>query len=56
MSFDISQLRLTVLLAGPRELGRLDSLTVTVRDDRPGRVEGSLLAGGPSADEIAAHV
>ena len=31
--------RLFVLMLGPPELARLDGLTVTIRDDRPGRAE-----------------
>jgi hypothetical protein len=55
VSFDRSARRLTVFLVGPPELGRLDSLTVTIRDDRPGRVDLRLPAG-PAAEEIAAQI
>lgn len=55
VSFDRLQDRLTVELTGPPELARLDSLTVRVRDDRPGRAEDAR-PGGPSAEEIAATV
>jgi len=36
----VDLLRLLVFLQGPPELARLDRLTVTIRDDRPGRAEG----------------
>jgi hypothetical protein len=49
-------LRLRVFLAGPAELGRLDGLTVTIRDDRPGRAGESRIAGGSSREEVAAQV
>ena len=49
-------LRLTVFLAGPPELGRLDGLTVPIRDDRPGRAEDSRIAAGSSREEVAAQV
>jgi type II secretory pathway pseudopilin PulG len=48
--------RLSVFLAGPPELGQLDSLTVKIRDDHPWRADGQPLAGGPSPDEIAAQI
>lgn len=49
-------LRLGVFLVGPPELDRLDSLTVTIRDDHPWRAQGSPLAGGPSTEEVAAQI
>jgi hypothetical protein len=53
---DMRDWRLTVFLAGPPELGRLDSLTVRIRDDHHWRAEGSRLAGGPSLEEVRAQV
>ncbi|MBO2461457.1 hypothetical protein [Actinomadura violacea] len=41
-------------LSGPVELGGLDAITISVRDDIPGRAPVS--PGGPSAEEIAAQV
>jgi hypothetical protein len=52
----VEDLRLTVFLAGPPELGRLDSLTVKIRDDHPWRAEGLRLAGGPSPEQVAAQI
>jgi hypothetical protein len=49
-------LRLVVFLAGPPELGRLDSVTVKIRDDHPWRADGTPLAGGPSPEEVAAQI
>lgn len=48
--------RLTVLLEGPAALGRLDGLTVTIRDGRPNRARGPHLAGAPTSEEEAAQV
>lgn len=48
--------KLTVELLGPPELGRLDELILTVRDDHPWRGQHSLSAGGPSPEEVAAFV
>lgn len=47
--------KLLVRLTGPAELGRLDLLIVSVRDDRPGRAE-DVRPGGPSEEEIAAQI
>jgi hypothetical protein len=52
----IEDLRMMVFLADPPELGRLDSLTVRVRDDHPWRAEGMPLAGGPTPEQVAAQV
>jgi hypothetical protein len=52
----VDDLRLTVFLAGPPELERLDSLTVRIRDDYPGRAEQSRIAGGPSHEQVAAQI
>jgi len=52
----IEGLTLTVFLAGPPELGRLDALTVSVRDDEPWRGKRGPLAGGPSPEQVAAQV
>lgn len=49
-------LRLTVALVGPPELDRLDRMTVTIRDDRPGRQDGTQRPGGPSLDELRAQI
>lgn len=49
-------LTMTVFLAGPPELGRLDSLTVRIRDDYPERAQGSQIAGGPSREQVAAQI
>jgi hypothetical protein len=49
-------LNLSVFLVGPPDLEGLDSMTVRIRDDYPGRAEGNLLAGGPSPDQVAAQI
>jgi len=49
-------LRLRVMLTGPPGLDRIDGLTVKVRDDHFRRGEGNLLAGGPTSEQIKAHV
>jgi len=56
LSWDWEKDRLTMQLTGPPQLGRLDSLTVRIRDDHPWRAEGSALAGGPSQEEVAAQI
>ncbi|MCW8383916.1 hypothetical protein [Streptomyces justiciae] len=48
-------LRLVVRFDGPSGLRVLDRLVLTVRDDR-NRSRDNLLAGGPSAEEIAATI
>lgn len=48
--------KLTVELLGPPELGELDGLIVTVRNDHPWRGQHSPLAGGPSPEEVAEFV
>ncbi|VVJ21643.1 Uncharacterised protein [Amycolatopsis camponoti] len=48
--------KLTVELLGPPELGGLDSLEVTIRNDNPWRGQGTPLAGGPSPEAVAAHL
>jgi hypothetical protein len=45
-----------VELLGPPELGGLDELVVTIRNDNPWRGQSTPLAGGPSPDEVAAHL
>lgn len=50
------QFRLTVSLVGPSELGRLDRLVVTIRDDHPWRSEAGQIAGGPTPEQVAAQV
>jgi len=47
--------KLRIRLDGPYTLERLNRVTVTIRDDRPNR-ENFLLAGGPTAEQIAAQV
>jgi hypothetical protein len=47
---------LKVFLCGPPELERLDTLTVTIRDDHPWRAQGSPLAGGPTTEQVAAQI
>lgn len=47
--------KLVLELDGPLALQQLDSLTVRIRDDRPGRSE-EVLAGGPTAEQISAQV
>lgn len=51
-----SDLRLRVILTGPFSLGRIDGLTVTIRDDHFRRGEGSLIAGGPSREQIKEQI
>ena len=48
--------RLRVMLLGPPSLGRLDGLTVSIRDDHFLRADGSLSAGGPTRDEIRRQI
>lgn len=48
--------RLRVFLTGPPELGRLDALTVTIRDDHLWRGQGAQLAGGPTAEQVARQI
>ena len=55
VSWEWERDRLTVLLTGPPQLEGLDSLTVRIRDDRPRR-EDSRIAGGPTAEEVAAQI
>ena len=52
----VETLRMTVFLAGPPELGRLDGLTVTIRNDHPWRGQGRPLAGGPKPEQVAAQI
>jgi hypothetical protein len=48
--------KLTVELLGPPELGGLDELVVTIRDDHPWRGQATPLAGGPTPEQVAAHI
>jgi hypothetical protein len=48
--------RLHVFLMGPPELGRLDALTVTIRDDHPWRGQGTPIAGGPTPEQVAEQI
>ncbi|MGH3673237.1 MAG: hypothetical protein ACRDSH_21860 [Pseudonocardiaceae bacterium] len=50
------QLHLTVFLMGPPELSQLDGLTVTIRDDHPWRRHGTPVAGGPTPEQVSAHI
>ncbi|WP_018791131.1 hypothetical protein [Salinispora arenicola] len=52
---DGSRAELRIRLDGPIGLERLDRVTVRIRDDRPNRAK-SLLAGGPTAEEVARQV
>jgi hypothetical protein len=48
--------KLEIRLLGPAALGRLDGLTVTIRDDNPWLAEAAPLAGGPTREEIKKQV
>ena len=50
------KLRLGLFLSGPPELERLDELIVTVRNDNLGRSQARPLAGGPTPEQVAAHI
>jgi hypothetical protein len=52
----IETVRLRVLLLGPSELRRLDTLTVRIRDDHPWRGQGTLIAGGPTPEQVARQI
>jgi hypothetical protein len=47
---------LEVALLGPPDLDELTGLTVTIRDDRPGRAESVRPGGGPTAEQVAAQI
>jgi hypothetical protein len=49
-------LKLVIYLNGPAELGRLDELNVTIRNDHHWRGETTQLAGGPTQEQIAEHI
>jgi TIR domain len=51
-----TDLRLRVQLTGPTSLGRIDGLTVTIRDDHFRRGEGPLTAGGPTREQIKRQI
>ncbi|MFC0039555.1 hypothetical protein [Actinomadura rayongensis] len=51
---NLDHVDLWVELSGPVELGGLDGITISVRDDIPGRTPVS--PAGPTAEEIAAQV
>jgi hypothetical protein len=53
---DDSDLRLRVMLTGPTGLDHIDGLTVKIRNDHFRRGESTLTAGGPTREEITAHV
>jgi hypothetical protein len=48
--------KVIVHLVGPMALGRLDALTVTIRNDSVWRERATPLAGGPTQEEVAAHI
>ena len=52
----IDTLRLRVLLSGPPELGQIDRLTVSIRDDHPFRSQVAPLAGGPTSEQVAGQI
>lgn len=47
---------MSIYLAGPPELERLDRLVVVIRDANPWRDQGTPLAGDPTPEQVAAHV
>jgi len=49
-------LRLIVRLMGPPELGHLDRLTVSIRDDHPWRSQAWPAGGRPTAEQVAAQI
>ena len=51
---DIARPKLQIRLTGPVELGRLNNVSVKIRDDQVRG--GSPLAGGPSGEEVAEYV
>jgi hypothetical protein len=52
----VDTLRLTVFLAGPAQLGRLDELIVRIRDDYPYRSESEPLPGAPTREQVSAQI
>ena len=50
----VFQLRLRLL--GPLALGRLDQLTLAIRDDVHTRGDGQLTAGGPTRDQVKKQI
>lgn len=52
----VEQRKLEIKLIGPPSLGRLDGLTVTIRDDNPWLAEATSLASGPSAEEVRKQI
>lgn len=53
---DTNHHRFTLGLDGPVALVRLDSLTINVRDDRPGRDQETLMGGEATAEKVRAQV
>ncbi len=51
----VKPLRLRIALVGPSGLDRLDSLTVTIRNDKLRRGDAAIV-GGATAEEIEAHI
>lgn len=51
-----SFMRLVLELNGPLALEQLESLTVRIRDDRPGRADEAQIGRGPTAEQIRAQV
>jgi hypothetical protein len=48
--------RLVVALLGPPNLGALTELTVSIRDDHPGRAESVRPGVGPTAEQVAGQI
>ena len=51
-----ADLRLRLQLTGPTSLGRIDGVTVTIRDDDFRRGEGTLIAGGPTREQVKEQI
>lgn len=52
----IETLRMKIYLVGPAELGRLDELSVVIRNDHPWRAEHRPLAHGPTPEQVAEQI
>lgn len=53
---DTEHYRLVLGLDGPLSLKRLESLTITVRDDQPGRDQETLVGGEATPEKVRAQV
>jgi hypothetical protein len=51
-----AELLLRVQFSGPTSLGRIDGVTVTIRDDHSRRGEGALLTGGPTREQVKERI